>query len=519
MNQEHETAGADLIAALRDPQCYPHAVGEITLLETHISWVVLTGTYAYKLKKPLKLPFLDFSTLELRKRYCDEELRINRALAPSLYLDVVAIRGTRAHPVIEGSGPVLEYAVRMRQFPQDALASRLVRRGALMPDLIVALAQDLADFHARTGVAAADTPHGSADCVKDQIVTVIAELEELLHDAADRSSLQVLRAWVEQRCARLHETLATRKREGYIRECHGDLHLGNVVLLEGRLTPFDGIEFNAGLRWIDVMSETAFLAMDLVHADRGDLASLFIDAYLERSGDYAGVALLRFYLVYRALVRVLARALRASQSHGNEDASAGSYLALAARYANERRGAIIVMHGLSGSGKSTVARELVQALAGLRVRSDVERKRMHGLDTLARTAAAVGGGVYDEQATAATYERLRTIAAGVAEAGIPVIVDAACLRRWQRDAFRGLATTLGVPFVIVSAQATHEVLRARIVRRNAHGTDASEANLDVLARQIAAQDPLAEDELRDSVIVDGALGLSDSDRERIKARL
>jgi len=507
-----------LIDALRDPRCYPHAVARVELIETHISWVLLTGEYAYKIRKPVKLPFLDFSTLALRQHDCEEELRLNRGLAPDLYLDVVPIAGDPSHPRVHGTGAILEYAVKMRQFAQDRLASRLVRQNAITPRLLAGLAAKLGDFHARTAVADPGTDYGSPARVRGQVDTLLRELDELLIDHDAKNRLTTLCAWFDIEFERLREELADRKQSGRIRECHGDLHLGNVVLLGRELTPFDCIEFNADLRWIDVMSETAFLAMDLDHAGRSDLASLFLDAYLQHTGDYAGLAVLPCYLVYRALVRVLANALRANKGHADAYERAKSYLELAARHTTPGRGMIVVMHGLSGSGKSTVALGLAGALGGMRIRSDVERKRMHGFDALARTGSALGSDLYAEHASDATYDRLRDIAACVARAGYPAIVDAACLKHEQREIFRALARELHLPFVIVSVEADPDILRERVARRHAQGHDPSEATLEVLEHQLAATAPFEAVENADTLIVSGTEGLTAQDIARVRER-
>src|SRR6266516_4567782 len=286
---------ARLVAALAKPPHFGARFGpdceQVTVLETHISYVLLTGRYAYKLKKAVDFGFLDFTTLAARRHFCEEELRLNRRLAPALYLDVVPITGSVDAPIVGGDGIAIEYAVKMGEFPQDALASGLLTRGELVPADIDALAAMVAAFHGAIEVAAAGAGFGAPEGILQRAQDNCSALLPLLDDPAER-------AHAARRGAFLR-----RVEEGFVRECHGDLHLGNIARIDGELTIFDCIEFNPALRWIDVMSEVAFTVMDLEDRGRADLSHRFLNAYLERTGDYSGLAVLRFYLVYRALVR------------------------------------------------------------------------------------------------------------------------------------------------------------------------------------------------------------------------
>lgn len=492
-------ASAVLIAALRDPACYPHAVEKVDIVQTHISWIVLTGSFAYKIKKPVDLGFLDFTTLAARKRFCETELALNRRFAPALYEAVVGIGGGVDHPRVGGGGEVIEYAVRMREFPQSALASRLLANRELSGAHIDALAARIAAFHAQAGVAAAGSAYGAAEAVIGAARENFAQLAQLLPDAADQEPLAALRTWTDDEYHARENLFAARQEQGRVRECHGDLHLGNIVLLDGALTPFDCIEFDPALRWIDVMSEAAFLVMDCMDRGRPDFAFRFLNGYLEASGDYAGLALLRFYLVYRALVRAKVHALRAAQTtqseHTRLTAASRDYIALADRCAHERRGALVLMRGLSGSGKSVLAQAFAERLGAIRVRSDVERKRLAGLAPRADSGSPLGGGIYTSDLTCATYHRLCDLARACVSAGYTAIVDATSLARWQRDLFRREAVSLAVPFVIVDVTAPEATLRSRIEARIAAGHDASEAGTPVLERQLASRQALAHDEM------------------------
>ncbi|HUL94094.1 MAG TPA: AAA family ATPase [Burkholderiales bacterium] len=497
-----------LLAALREPACYPHAAGTVELIETHISWVFLAGEFAYKIKKPVNLGFLDFGTLEKRRFYCEEELRLNRRTAPGLYVDVVPVAESRDGLRVGGTGKAIEYALRMRRFPQEALADAVARRGELRAAQAEAIAAAIAAFHAGIPAAAQDSGYGSPDHVTAPALANFEQLGGLVADPAESARLEELRDWTRNEGARLRETFAARKRGGFVRECHGDLHLGNIAFLEGRPVPFDCIEFDPRLRWIDVMNEIAFLAMDLLEHGLNAAAWRFLNAYLETTGDYAGVRVLRYYLVYRATVRAMVACIRLHQpgagaaAQGRAHREYGEYLALAGSLAGSARRALIVMHGLSGSGKTTVAQRMSESLGAVRVRSDVERKRLHGLAAGARTQSQPFGGIYAPEATRLTYARLAQAARDVVESRYGVIVDAAFLRRAEREQFRALARELGAPFLIASCRAGEAALRARVARRETAASDASEAGVSVLENQLATQEPLGADELAHAALID-----------------
>lgn len=490
-----EDAGVDaFIAALRDPACYPHPVQAVEVLETHISWVLLAGEYAYKVKKPVRLPFLDFSTLSARRRYCEEELRLNRRTAPEIYLEVVPIVQTARGPAMALAGNLaapsvpLDYALKMRRFADGALAESLARRGALGPAQIDAIAQRVAQFHALLPCAVAADAFGSAAQVCGPALGNFDQIGALPAAAGSAARLAQLRAWTARECERLAAVFDARRDAGSVRECHGDLHLGNIAFIDGRPTPFDCIEFDPALRWIDVMSEVAFLVMDLLAHGAPALAWRLLNAWLEASGDYEGMTVFRFYLVYRAMVRAKVALLRA------DAAGFDAYLALAASLAPPGRAMLIAMHGLSGAGKTTVAQALLERIGAVRVRSDVERKRLHGLPAPARSASALDAGLYAAAASERTYARLAHLAAAAVRSGYPAIADAAFLQREERDRFSTLAAEAGAQFLIVSCEAGDAVLRRRIASRALQGGDASEAGLPVLERQLASHQPIASDE-------------------------
>ena len=490
---------AALVEALRDPACYQHPVDRVDVLETHISYVLLAGEYAYKLKKAVRLPFLDFSTPQLRRRYCREELRLNRRTAPQVYLDVVPIGGALRAPRVGLGGPALEHAVRMRRFAQEALFRRLAARGALGDEHVDALADALAGFHGAIAGGAVPEAMGTAGAIRAPAMENFDEILALRPRGPARDALEALRVWTEAEGAALAGVFDARRRDGFVRECHGDLHLGNVVSIGGAAVLFDGIEFAPRFRWTDVMADAAFPFMDLMRgAER--LAWRFLDGYLQRTGDYEGLAALRFYAVYRAVVRAKIAAVRASQLAPDDarrlDALSelDEYVELARRLASRHPPVLVLMHGVSGSGKSTAAQALLEALGAVRLRSDVERKRLHGLDPAAKTDSAVGGGIYTAEAGERTYRRLAELAQGALSAGYPVVVDAAFLERPRRDGLRDVAQACNAAFQIVSCFAPPGVLRERVGRRSRALADASEAGTEVLERQLTLEHALAPGE-------------------------
>jgi hypothetical protein len=485
-----------LIAALCDPHRYVPTVPSVQVIETHISWVLLAGDYAYKIKKEINLGFLDYTELDARKYYCDEEIRLNRRTAPDIYLDTVAIGGSLDAPEF-GAQPALEYAVRMRRFDSSSLMDDLLLRGKISAEHIDLLAAGIARFHAGAPATDVSSEFGTAESINAAALQNFEQLRSLLTEKADREEVAALEAATEAEYAACREIFETRRMQGFVRECHGDLHLGNIVLMGDEPVPFDCIEFNPALRWIDVMDEIAFSVMDLLHRDHPDLAWRLLNAYLEADGDYGGLSVLRFYLAYRATVRAKVCAIRVAQTHNsgraksNEMAACRSYLALALQCLGQYRPALIITHGLPGSGKTTFSQLALQQIGAIRVRSDVERKRLFGLGTL-ENSRAVAGDIYSPEATRRTYAHLQELARSILLAGFPVIVDAAFLKLDEREAFRELAQNMSVPFVIASLCAEDSRLRERIRQRR---NDASEADVSVLDMLQSKQQPLSPREL------------------------
>ena len=484
------------VAQSLGPSCTSH--------ETHISLVLVAGGFAYKFKKAVRFDFLDFSSLRKRRYYCEEELRLNRHFAPGIYLDVIAITGDPEHPVIGSEGTPFEYAVRMRAFDQASLWSERVRQARLTGGEVDALAEALARIHAQAARAPADSPWctpAALQAIADETLNLILAS---LPAGAGHSDAEWLRQWEAAQRIVLHEAFMRRRADGCIRECHGDLHCGNILTIDGIVEAFDCIEFNDSLRWIDVMNDIAFTCMDLRSKGLPRFAARLLNRYLESTGDYEGLRVFGYYEAHRALIRCKVALLSAAQ-HGGDTANgkqaqgeALEYLSLARRRLSRKAPAILITHGFSGSGKSTLARAAVETLDAIQLRSDVERKRLHGIADLQRGR----DDIYSQDATGKVYARLAALARSVVEAGWSAVVDASFLERKWRDMFALLAKEMDVRFVILDARADVEEMRRRITQREHAQTDASDAGLAVLERQLSRHDVFSEEEMPQVLTVD-----------------
>jgi len=488
------------VERLLDPAVYPHPTRGIHLIETHISWVVLTGDYVYKLKKPCNLGFLDFSSLEKRHACCLEEVRLSGRFAPELYLGVVPITGCPSSPRVDGSGPAFEWAVKLRQFDEAGRLDRLFADHRLSADDCGRLGAEIAAVQARLAVAAACSPWGTAQAVGDAVRLNLAQLRAARPDTA--ASDQRLEDWLRQRLAAVGPTIERRRAAGRVRECHGDLHLANIVLHEGRMMAFDAIEFSESLRWIDVASDVAFLAMDLHSRGRPDLAAHAVSGWIEAADDHDAARVLPVYKVYRAIVRAAVAAIRFAQAADDraaQDAARAEtdrYLDLAEHLTQPRRPVLYATSGISGSGKTTVAAAIVGGCEAVRLRSDVERKRLFGMAATDRPHDdPYSQSLYAPATTARVYDRLASLSRTLLAAGSSVVVDAAANLRSQRSAIAAAARETGVPLVWLDFDLPAEEVLARVAARHAAGTDASDATADVVRAQIAAREPITAAEL------------------------
>lgn len=461
------------------------------IIETHISVVLLVDDYAYKLKKAVDFGFLNFTALDQRKHYCEEEVRLNSRMAPKLYLGVVAFindNGTLRcvdPEQLDKNSQVVEYAVKMRRFEQNKLFSNQFIKSTISMDTIKEIAQVIASFHT-------DLPaitHGSLGTSAAVNIPVVQNFEQilpLLPSKAWEASINTLQRWSEEQYSLLESCLDLRKQQGFIKECHGDLHLGNITEYNGSIQIFDGIEFNDEFRFIDTINDLAFLVMDLYHRQQDGLANQLINEYLDITGDYEGLKLLRFYLVYRALVRAKISLFRYQQLTDEDEKNAcedefSGYVKLAEKLTEPTIARLCLMRGVSGSGKSWLSQQLLTEQHLLRVRSDKERLRIHSGDE----------NRYSPEVSAMTYQRLLAITEICLDANWPVIVDATFLKEAHVDPFKKLAVEKQAPFNVIHVTASETTLVQRIESRLTEKNDISEATVSVMQDQLKELETLA----------------------------
>lgn len=468
---------------------FDHPVGELRLIETHLSWVILTGEVAYKIKKRIKLDFVDFSTLALRHQSCLDELEINRRFTPELYLDAVPVLGPEKAPRIgapedAASEQVIDWAVKMVQFDPALGLDALIAAGDPAVEALASYGGDLAQLHAELPIVQlAEGADYALQPMRDNFATLAGTRSgDAWQAEIDRFSERLLTD-----SKRFQQALAERLADGFVRECHGDLHLANLVATESGIRAFDALEFRRDLREIDLISDVAFLAMDTAERGRPDLAYGFLDAYFDHTGDYDGMQLLPLYTRYRAMVRIKVAALGSDQSLPGARESLGRRVQWLEQQLDRPRGRLILTCGLSGSGKSTIAASLAPRLGALRLRSDVLRKSLAGLAPQDSSGSGVDGGLYDPSNSSALYLSLAEHAAALMEEGEDVIVDAACLLREQRASLQSVADPGRC--VVLFVDAPGATLRERVWQRQRSGNDASEATAAVLDAQVRRFEP------------------------------
>lgn len=480
-----------LMTALQDPSLYSHPIDKFEIIETHLSWVLLTGPFAYKIKKPIDLGFADFSTLEKRQHFCQQELIRNRLLAPDLYLDVLPIMGSVENPSFtDHHQAIIEYTVKTKQFEQNQLLDHLQQQQKLHSALFISIGEQLGYFHLNTEKVPEGSAFGSPDNIKQPAIDNFTDCFKFSLSQQQQEQLQQVQNWTNEHYEQLITVFKKRKSDGFIRKCHGDIHLGNMVLINQKVVIFDCIEFNDNFSWIDISNDVAFLMMDLLAKKESLFAMEFLNHYLSISGDYNSLAVLNFYQIYRAMVRAKIALLTNNQQ---SSVLFQQYLDLASDLTVPKKPFLMITYGLSGSAKSTLANLLSTHLQAIHIRSDVERKR------LAQTHKA--SNLYSDTMNTMTYEQLRNLANITLKANYPVIIDATFLTQKNRVTFQQLAEQLDIPFCILHCAAPEDILQQRIKIRLEKNNDPSDADLDVLQLQQDNIEKLTAEELTRTLTV------------------
>ena len=489
-----------LIEAMSRPDFYPHGPESVRVVHTHASVVFLAGGMVWKIKKPVNFGFLDFTTLEKRRENCLREVELNRRLAPRVYLGVDTVfRGAAGGFSLSGPGEVVEYAVRMKRLDEDRMFASLLSRGLLTPGHVERLARVLADFHARAATGGEIDAAGSLECVEKNHEEDFAQVEGYAGRVLGREQLALLIAFADWFMLRRRRLFDRRVAEGRIRDCHGDLHLAHVCEDEGGIVVFDCIEFNKRFRYSDVAAEVAFFAMDLEANGAWDLSRAFTNAYAAASGDRRMRLLLDFYKCYRATVRGKVNAMAADEADVPEGERAraaeraAAYFDLAARYASATvRPRLVVLSGLSGTGKSTLAGHLAHFLGAEILRTDVIRKSLFGIPLTQRVPEALGSGVYGPEATERTYGEMFRQAKALLLQRKSVILDACFLLRREREQAAGVAQKARGGFFAVECAAPEEEVRRRLEGRLSDPTAVSDGRWEVYLAQKGFREPLDE---------------------------
>lgn len=496
---------SELIQALCQPSPYPHSVDLITTIETHISVVFLTGEFAYKLKKPVDFGFLDFSSLSNRKRFCDLEVSLNRRYAPELYLGVVPLfqhddKKISLTPQTTLQKPI-DYLVKMKQFDPNQVLGRKLREEELSEQQLNALAEQIATFHQNAESVAISSMLGEPETILQPMLDNFPTLFDHI-DSVCQMEVTNLKSWTDQTYSELLPLIKQRKAQGFIKACHGDLHVDNITLINNRPMLFDGIEFNESFRWIDVISDLAFLLIDLDFKSQHPLQQSILSLYLSLTTDYNGLKLLRFYQVYRALVRAKITMLRASQLDNKSieaehlHSIAFEYIALATNYTKtDQNQKLILLQGVSGCGKSFFSQQLITHQDAIIISSDRVRKQLYGIHSLARVNDTEKGELYSQEMNNKVYEAMLDYAVSALQAGYNVIVDATFLRHEHRNRFYQKAAELNrktnttIDSYLIFLDINADFARFAIKQRLHQNNNPSDAGIAVMERQLQLIEP------------------------------
>lgn len=481
--------------SLLHPQAYPHETQPIQLLQTQMSFVFLTGDYAYKVKKPVNLGYLDYTTLQKRRFFCQQELELNRRLCPDVYLAVVPIAEDKDGLRVEGQGKPVEYAVKMIQLPQDRMMDVLLPQGKVTEKMVAGVAEKLAAFHRKARKSPEIAAFGDLAIVRQNASENFSQTGKYIGLCLSSTMYERIKGYTADFVAHNASLFDKRAKEGRIRDCHGDLHAAHVCFANG-ICIYDCIEFNDRFRYSDVSSEIAFLAMDLDRYQQDHLSRRFVDTYIERSGDTEILTLLNFYKCYRAYVRGKVESFKLDDPLiPNEEkrailATARRYFDLACLYTKTEPFLIITM-GLMGTGKTTIANALGQRLGCAVISSDVTRKKLAKIPPTEHRFEEFHSGIYSEDFSRRTYDAILAEAGEVLSRGESVILDASFRRREERARVRRMAEEKGADLVVLECKLGEEEARRRLEQRLKKKTT-SDGRWEIFQLQKKSFDPVAE---------------------------
>jgi aminoglycoside phosphotransferase family enzyme/predicted kinase len=506
----------ELVKALLEPKAYPEATGEIELMQTQMSFVFLTDQFVYKVKKPVDLGYLDYTTLEKRHYFCQKEVELNRRLCPETYLGVVPITRDKGAIRIGGRGEAIEYTVKMRRLPQERMMNVLLADNKVTEEMITKVAQKLAAFHTKAATNVEISVFGEIKAITGNTDENFAQTENYVGKTISQGNYQHIKEYTNSFIKKNAPLFNKRVKEGRIRDCHGDLHAAHICFADG-ICIYDCIEFNDRFRYCDVASEIAFLAMDLDHYGRADLSHSLIKAYVAQSGDKELQKLLGFYKGYRAYVRGKVESFKLDDPYISEGEKkktldiAASYFDLARAYTRAKP-VLFITVGLVGTGKSTLARALAGRLGLAVIASDVTRKQLAGIPVTEHRFEDFYGGIYSAELSRKTYDRMFSAAGDILSEGGSVMLDASFIKAEERLKARRLAEEAGADFFIIECRLDEKNIKERLERR-LKGETVSDGRWEIYRPQKEAFEPVREAAPPKHAIIDTSKPLGENIRQ------
>jgi len=492
-----------LVQALLKPEAYPHKPSKVELAQTQMSFIFLTGDLVYKVKKPVNLGYLDYTTLEKRQFFCEQEVELNQRLSPEIYLEVVPIVSSDGKIRVGGQGKVIDYAVKMRQLPADRMMDRLLPQDQVTADMVERVAQKLAEFHDKARTSPEISAFGNLEAIKVNTDENFSQTEKYIGNAITPAQYHRITTYSDNFLKSNESLLRERIKKGRIKDCHGDLHAAHVCF-SNRIYIYDCIEFNDRFRYGDVASEVAFLAMDLDRYQRADLSHAFVKAYVRFSKDEGGNQLLNFYKCYRAYVRGKVESFKLDDPYIPDKekalAAAQTYFGLACRYTREKP-ILLIMTGLVGTGKSTVAEALSRSLGFNVISSDITRKKLAGISPTEHRFEQFQGGIYTDDFSRRTYDNMFAQAKELLSQGQWVILDASFKKRQDRLEVAEIAKRAKADFAVIECVLDEASVKTRLEKRLKEETT-SDGRWEIYESQKRDFDPVTESPVDSHIVLD-----------------